>query len=484
MCAPPLVKPIQAVISRLVPLDTVQQVQAMPSVNCQRIYGVKVSNGTSLVLVVPPPSMVKLLRSERASVISEAAVLEWLAGNIVEQPLLQERTPEPDDLLGSSSYVAKEVKGTRSSLNNAAEDLRSMVPALVSHTATLNDLGLEYNLLKPTRGIPISELNPPLSPSERRSVDYQIGQLYRQLCKQVSPTGRFGPAFAVLHSAAPPCVTDLTKKAKQDVNTRLMESRGVPSWTTAFHSMLEAVLRDGEDMQVMLGYGTIRRHFKRLEFTLDEVKIPRLVAVDVGKDINTLALRTKRRGGISSFVPSKARSALENVPRNNGDDVANEGNAGQDTKSESDGAANACLDSRDDVTMTGMKDWSNFVFGDPLFALNFGRDPSSDFLAGFGGDPRVQDNNSSTFSSDLIEDKERAHIRLLLYDCYHTVTHIAKGYFRPQKDSHGRELEARRRLSSIMAQLDFLDDTAIRRVRRLSGDLSLAKRSRSGSKND
>ncbi|KAK2034383.1 hypothetical protein LX32DRAFT_608907 [Colletotrichum zoysiae] len=484
MCAPPLVKPIQAVISRLVPLDTVQQVQAMPSVHCQRIYGVKVSDGTSLVLVVPPPSMVKLLRSERASVISEAAVLEWLAGNIIEQPLLQERTPEPDDLLGSSSYVAKKVKGARSSLNDAAEGLRSMVPALVSHTATLNDLGLEYNLLKPTRGIPISELKPPLSPSERRSVDYQIGELYRQLCKQVSPTGRFGPAFAVLHSAASPCVTDLTKNAKQDVNTRLMESRGVPSWTTAFHSMLEAVLRDGEDMQVMLGYGTIRRHFKRLEFTLDEVKIPRLVAVDVGKDINTLALREKRRGGISSFVPSKARSALENVPRNNGDDAVNEGNAGQDTKSESDGAANACLDCQDDITMTGMKDWSNFVFGDPLFALNFGRNPSSDFLAGFGGDPRVQDPISSIFSSDLIEDKERAHIRLLLYDCYHTVTHIAKGYFRPQKNSHGRELEARRRLSSILAQLDVLDDTGTRRGRRLSGELSPAKRSRSGSKND
>ncbi|KAK2044271.1 hypothetical protein LZ31DRAFT_584734 [Colletotrichum somersetense] len=484
MCAPPLLKPIQAVISRLVPLDTVQQVQAIPSVHCQRIYGVKVSNGTSLVLVVPPPSMVKLLRSERASVISEAAILEWLAGNIVKQPLLQERTPEPDDLLGSSSYVAKKAKETRSSLNDAVEDLRLMVPALVSHTATLDDLGLEYNLLKPTRGIPISELNPPLSPSERRSVDYQIGELYRQLCKQVSPTGRFGPAFAVLHSAASPYVTDLTKNAKQDVNARLMESRGVPSWTTAFHSMLEAVLRDGEDMQVMLGYGTIRRHFKRLEFTLDEVKIPRLVAVDVGKDINTLAFRKKWRGSISSFVPSKARSALENVPRNNGDDAANEGNAGQDTKSESDGAANACPDCQDDITMTGMKDWSNFVFGDPLFALNFGRNPSSDFLAGFGGDPRVQDTISSIFSSDLIEDKERAHIRLLLYDCYHTVTHIAKGYFRPQKNSHGRELEARRRLSSILAQLDVLDDTGTRRGRRLSGELNPAKRSRSGSKKD
>ncbi|KAK1971824.1 hypothetical protein LY78DRAFT_567111 [Colletotrichum sublineola] len=482
MCAQPPVKPIQAVISRSVPRATVQQVQVMPSVHCQRVYGVKVSNGTSLVLVVPPPSMVKLLRSERASVISEAAVLEWLAGKIVEQPLLQGQTPKPDSLLESSSYVVKDLKGTRSSLDNAAEDLHSMVPALVSHSATLNELGLEYNLLKPTRGIPISELNPPLSPSERRTIDYQIGELYRQLCKQVSPTGRFGPAFAVLHSAMSPSVTDLTKQGKRDVNARLMESRGVQSWTMAFHSMLEAVLRDGEDMQVMLGYGTIRRHFKRLEYTLDEIKIPRLVAVDVGKDINTLALRRKQQGGFASFAPSKARSVLKNIPPNNGNDTENQENVGQETESESEGAANVCLDYG--ITMTGMKDWSNFVFGDPLFALNFGRDPSSDFLAGFGGDSRVRDTISSLFSSDLIEDKERAHIRLLLYDCYHTVTHIAKGYFRPQKDSHGRELEARRRLNAILAQLDVLDDTGIRRGRRPSSELGPAKRSRSSGKND
>ncbi|KAK1580263.1 uncharacterized protein LY79DRAFT_521176 [Colletotrichum navitas] len=484
MCAPPSVNPIQAVISRLVPQATVQQVQVMPSVNCQRIYEVKVSNGTGLVLVVPPPSMVKLLRSERASVISEAAVLKWLAFKTIEQPLLQERATDPNELLESPSYAAKDAKGARSSLDDAAEDLRCMVPTLVSHTATLNELGLEYSLLKPTRGVPIPELNPPLSPSERRKIDYQIGELYRQLCKQVSPTGRFGPAFAVLHSVASPSVTDLTKQTKRDVNARLMESRGVQSWTTAFHSMLEAVLRDGEDMQVMLGYGTIRRHFKRLEHILDEIKIPRLVAVDVGKDTNTLALRKNRRGGIASFTPSKTKSALEIVPQINGNDTENEGNAGQEIESESDGAANICLDCQDDITMTGMKDWSNFVFGDPLFALNFGRDPSSDFLAGFGGYSRRQDKTSSIFSSDLIEDKENAHIRLLLYECYHTVTHIAKGYFRPQKDSHGRELEARRRLNAILAELDVLEITRIRRGRRPSGELNPAKRSRSGGKDD
>ncbi|GKT48414.1 uncharacterized protein ColSpa_08595 [Colletotrichum spaethianum] len=454
----------------------------MPSVHCQRVYGVKVSNGTSLVLVVPPPPMIKLLRSERASVISEAAVLKWLAGKTIEQPLLQERTPEPDDLLAPSSDLVKGVKGGGNSLDDTAEKLRALVPTLVSHAATLNELGLEYNLLKPIQGTPISELSPPLSPSERRTVDYQIGQLYRQLCKQVSPTGRFGPAFAVLPSAASPPATDPIEPARRDVNARLMESRGVQSWTTTFHSMLEAVLRDGEDMQVMLGYGTIRRHFKRLEHTLDGIKTPRLVAVDIGKDINTLALRKLRRGGTVSLATSRSKSALEDVPRSNGSDADGEEDADHATESESEDAATISLYYQNDIIMTGMKDWSNFVFGDPLFALNFSRDPSSDFLAGFGGDSRGQGPTTSMFSSDMIEDKERAHVRLLLYDCYHTVTHIAKGYFRPQKDSH--ELEARKRLNAILAQLDALDDTGIRRGRRPSGELSPAKRSKSSSKDD
>ncbi|WQF78371.1 hypothetical protein CDEST_03385 [Colletotrichum destructivum] len=455
----------------------------MPPVHCQRVYGVKVSNGTSLVLVVPPPPMVRLLRSERASVISEAAVLKWLAGKTVEQPLLQERTPEPDDLLEMSSDLVRWGKGAGSTIDDAAKELCALLPTLITHTAATNELGLEYNLLRPTQGIPISELNPPLSPSERRTIDYQTGQLYRKLCKHVSPTGRFGPAFAVLPSAASPSAADPTKPARRDVNARLLESRGVQSWAMAFHSMLEAVLRDGEDMQVMLGYGTIRRHFKRFEYTLNGIKTPRLVAVDVGKDINTLALRSRRRV-TPSLAQSNTRFPLTDPLRGNGGDEESEEDPDQEVESGSEDAATLTACHQNEVIMAGMKDWSNFIFGDPLFALNFGRDPSSEFLAGFGGDGRVQDTTKPVFSSDMVEDKESAHIRLLLYDCYHTVTHIARGYFRPQKDSHGRELEARKRLNTILAQLDALDDNGIRRGRRSSGELSPAKRSKSGAEDD
>ncbi|KAJ0298134.1 hypothetical protein COL5a_007831 [Colletotrichum fioriniae] len=447
----------------------------MPSVHCQRVYGVKVSTGASLVLVVPPPPMVKLLRSERASVISEAAVLRWLDGKTVETPLLHENVTETGDSPKSTSPVATYESGTSHS-DVTVQELRALVPTLISHTAASNELGLEYNLVKPTLGIPISELSPPLSSAERRTIDFQIGQLYRQLCEQVSPTGRFGPAFAVLPTRAPSPATDPTKPPRRDVAARLMESKGVHSWTVAFHSMLEAVLRDGEDMQVMLGYSAIRRQFKRFEHVLDGIKTPRLVAVDVGKDVNTLVLRKRGPEDDVSLVEDRPRERLQRTDRH-GSDANSEDGDGYDTGSDSrDDSTSLTLQHDDGIVMAGMKDWSNFIFGDPLFALNVGREPSGDFLAGFNGSSNTRHTIMSMFSSDLIEDKERAHVRLLLYDCYHTITHIARTYFRPQKDMNGRELEARKRLNTILAQLDALDDAGTRRGRRPSGESSPAKK--------
>ncbi|KAK1541593.1 hypothetical protein CPAR01_07582 [Colletotrichum paranaense] len=486
MCAPPPpAKPIQTVISRLVPQATVQQVQVMPSVHCQRVYGVKVSTGASLVLVVPPPPMVKLLRSERASVVSEAAVLRWLAGKTVETPLLHEKVTETEGSPWSTSPIATYESGTTNCSDVAVQELRALVPTLISHTAATNELGLECNLVKPTLGTPISELSPPLSSAERRTVDFQTGQLYRQLCEQVSPTGRFGPAFAVLPPCAPSPATDSTKSTRRDVAARLMESRGVHTWTVAFHSMLEAVLRDGEDMQVMLGYSAIRRQFKRFEHVLDGIKTPRLVAVDVGKDVNTLVFRKRGSGDDASLVEYRPQGRFQHTDRR-GSDASSEVGDEYDTGSDSgDDNASLTLQHDDGIVMAGMKDWSNFVFGDPLFALNIGREPSGDFLAGFNWSSNTRHTIISMFSSDLIEDKERAHVRLLLYDCYHTITHIARTYFRPQKDISGRELEARKRLNAILSQLDALDDAGTRRGRRPSGESSPAnKRSKSGESSD
>ncbi|KAH0441860.1 hypothetical protein CcaCcLH18_01720 [Colletotrichum camelliae] len=474
---------MQAVISHLVPQATVQQVQPVSSVHCQRAYGVKISDGTSLVLVAPPPPMVKLLRSERASVVSEAAVLSWLANKTTENPLLQERTPEPEDILDAGKI---EIGGGEDleSTANGAEDLHIFLPRLIAHANTPSEEGREFNLLRPTIGVPIPELSPPLSSPERRSVDFQTGQFYRRLCRLVSPTGRFGPAFAVLPPATPIPPPDYANSIRRDLNARLMESRGVQSWSTAFHSMLEAVLRDGEDMQVMLGYGSIRQHFKQFQYTLESVKTPRLVAVDAGKDLNTLVMRRKCRKGPPSLASSQ-HLELRGESRVVDDSESETDDDDSSSESELGGNDRATLCQQSNIMMTGMKDWSNFVFGDPLFAADFCHGPSSDFLSGFNDvSPDQLTNAISAFSSDMIEDKATAHIRILLYECYHTITHIAREFFRPRRDSSGRELEARKKLNHILAQLDTLSDASDPSGRRPSGELSPGKRSKSCEKDD
>ncbi|KAL0939442.1 uncharacterized protein CTRU02_206052 [Colletotrichum truncatum] len=478
---PPPAKPMQAVISHLVPQATIQHVQAMSSVHCQRAYGVQISDGTSLVLVAPPPPMVKLLRSERASVVSEAAILRWLAKITIDQPLLQDWARKPEVALGVDAALGSEGADLDKSIGGAAEDLQPFLPKLIAHTVASNEAGREFNLMRPTLGVPIPELNPPLSLSERKTIDFQTGQLYRKLCKLVSPTGRFGPAYAVLPLATCP-TPDATRPARRDVNTSLVESRGVQSWSMAFHSMLEAVLRDGEDMQVMLGYSSIRRHFKRFRYTLDDVTTPRLVAVDAGKDLNTLVVRKVRRKSTGSPVSSRRQTAEEDQCRTHvkrdSDDSESELH---DSESELHQDEHIAPYNQSNTIMSGMKDWSNFVFGDPLFAVNFCSGPSSEFLLGFNGTSPNQE-SSAIFSSDIIEDKENAHVRLLLYECYHTVTYIAREFFRPRKDGTGRELEARKTLNKILAQLDAMDSVDDQRGRRPSGETSPAKRSRSGDK--
>ncbi|KAM0322403.1 hypothetical protein ACHAQA_009470 [Verticillium albo-atrum] len=479
MCVTLPDKSMQAVISRAVPGVTVQHVQPVPSLRSQRLYDIKISNGTSLAIALPALPMARLLRSEQGSINSEAAVLRWLAGLNVKKPLLQERTPEPEETR-DLPLQGKTDRSSSSSSEDSAARLTTFLPQLLLHATNSNELRIEYNVTKPTLGQPIADLSPPLSTSERRLVDVQTGQFCRRLSKLVSPTGRFGPAFAVLPSLTPPQSGASTPSARRDANARMFQSKGVETWSIAFHSMLEAVLRDGEDMAVMLGYANIRRQYRRLGHILDGVTSSRLVAIDAGEDINTLVLRTPRR---TSAVASDEEEDSEEE-----DDDATETGSTSDAEDQKDQEnqedQETALELPDEVTMTGMKDWSNFVFGDPLFATVFNRDPSDDFYKGFNDTPDEQEEGSknalpSKLDSSLIEDKANAHVRLLLYDCYHTITQVVREFYRPRKDSSRHELAARKRLNDILTKLDAIGESKPTLRRKLSGEMSPAKRAKS-----
>jgi len=195
-------------------------------------------------------------------------------------------------------------------------------------------------------------------------------------------------------------------------------------WSRAFHGLLEGVLRDGEDKAVLLPYEVVRAHYKRLSYHLDSVLLPRLLILDIGNDRNVMVERGLDEEG-SAKVPAEG------------------------------------------VRVTGLRSWSQGIFGDPLLADCFD-DPSEGCLEGWreGGE-------------DIIEDEENTKVRMLLYGCFRAVITIVTEHYRPQSDSSRRELEGRRKLTSVLAELETFGapvGDALKRSRNLSSDAESSKR--------
>jgi hypothetical protein len=130
-----------------------------------------------------------------------------------------------------------------------------------------------------------------------------------------------------------------------------------------------------------------------------------------------------------------------------------------------------------EVKVTGLRSWSQGVFGDPLIASCFD-EASEGFLEGWrmGGEGK----------EEVVEDEENAGGRMLLYACYRAVVGIVAEYYRPQGDSSRRELEGRRRLTNVLKDLEGVDIAPIgdgkrARTRSASTEVEEVKRQRVGS---
>ena len=107
------------------------------------------------------------------------------------------------------------------------------------------------------------------------------------------------------------------------------------------------------------------------------------------------------------------------------------------------------------LQVTGLRDWSNCVFGDPLLSAVFAKETSQYLIRG-----------ANTPFSDLdpfdgapfIEDDEHSEPRRLLYGCYHCLCSIAKCYSRPGDTTADLELSWRKKLIDILANLSELDN--------------------------
>ncbi|KAK4099926.1 hypothetical protein N658DRAFT_560034 [Parathielavia hyrcaniae] len=523
MCQPPAEGAVRDMLGPAVsPENSIENIRAVPSLRPQRIFEVVLSDGRTLHLVLPSLTMWRPLRSEQDTVSSEAAVVRWIRDAVSHQ---EERatstTMQPHDPRQRHQKDQPSSSSISATPNSDLDlpPLPLLLPTLLHHDQKSHLPESSFAVYVPVPGTPLALL--PSTPwrSAQRAVDHQLGALFRTLASLTSPTGRFGPLAAVVannntkyssstHSTSrkrnrrqrkgsrsrirttatpPPAATSPPSASasasasaaaaaalpKVLVEGGLSATGGAGTWSVAFHSMLEGVLRDGEDMAVVMAYSAMRRQLRRLGHVLDDVRVGRLVPVDfmldgVGKEMQKMA-----------DTQAEEEDGEETPPTHTNP-----------------------LHPRHRLRVTGLRDWSSCVFGDPLLAAVFSdpqqqQPPSTAFLEGFNGETKqpepahrhdtpVVDPHNLPFlpclNEAVIEAADTAWIRILLYQVYHAAARIVGEFYRPRQDSSARELEARRKLNEALARLAEVEvpDDAKRKHQRPAGEMSPAKRLRGG----
>ncbi|OTA65873.1 hypothetical protein K449DRAFT_326008 [Hypoxylon sp. EC38] len=458
---------MRSVIRNALPNVTVESIEPLPSCRLLRFFSIKISDGRTLTLSLPPPPTMRLLRSERDMSISETLVTKWILEEVFESPIQVEAS------IDARQHIENQLREEKSRINaekirNSKRDIIKFLPILIVHSPSSIELGAPFNLFEQPKGVPISGLPTPLTTSEKKSVDLQRGQLVRLLSIFESPNGLFGPVTAIIDSQV----------RSTDISGRRLvafTNRGTTSWRQAFHGLLEAVLRDAEDMAVTFSYEPIRGYFSRLGYVLDGVTTARLVVLDASDESNILLLRSSKpnEGGDGSpqSTPSQETGRSE---RKTGEPTTERNREGDEGDKPPD-------PQQPTINLTGFRDWSNCVFADPLFAEVFSRDPSSEFLRGFrrslGTDGSGTENEGDTETRDdnFVEDHESIPIRLLLYECYHATVGVVKTFYRPGPNSSDREIVARRRLATALKRLQEVEEevAAGKRPRRPSANVEV-----------
>ncbi len=450
MCRQPLEQAVRSALDPACSYLTVKKVQPSRSLRLARIFDVILSDDTTLQLVLSPPPVLRLLRFERSMVEAEAAAVKWIREARPSSSFSRaSQSKRVDDTSTTSSTEKRQER-----LDPDPEIDLQFLPSLIhASQEQRNVLESPYSFFKPLDGTPLALIPNGLTPSQRRHVDRQVGRLLRRLSQLTSPTARFGPVEDVILAAS-----------NTSPHQRHEGGGGISTWSVAFQSLLEGVLRDGEDMGVVLPYAALRRQFLRFSYALDLVTMPRLVVVDGADEANILLVLS----GTTEVGVGKDIAALETR-------TGQGGSPSNGTVGKEDWAG---------YRVTGLQDWSSCVFGDPLFAAVFSEGLSEGFLEGFvgrgAGHQAASRANLSLpwMSGDAIEATESAGIRLLLYQAYHAAVCVVKQFYRPRIDRNRRELDARKRLNDVLAKIAEVKDDLKRSHQRPSGEMSPAKRTR------
>ncbi|KAK4140108.1 uncharacterized protein C8A04DRAFT_15240 [Dichotomopilus funicola] len=492
---------VQKMLGSVIPKDvTVKSVQPVSSGRPLRNYEVSLSTGKTVLLTLPPVSLWRPLRAEQDMLSSEAITVKWI------RDTLAQGTSSVDDTVPSSSKPS------------LADSLLPLLPTLLSHVQDMHPPSSSFAVYETIQGTSLPFLTTKPTPADHHNIDRQLGRLVRDLAMLTSPTGRFGPVTAVLGT------TNITTTQNPTLQTptttflpailtesNLATTSGALTWSTAFHSMLEGILRDGEDMAVAISYVSIRRHFRRLGWVLDGVTKGRLVVVEVeGDGRGNLVVREEgnegEKGGEEMGDKESEDEADKKKAKKDDGEVGTEGDNNQPPTTTQDQYQDQDQQHQR-LKLASLRDWSSAIFGDPLLATVFSdpnqRPPSAAFLAGFNDDttastPAINPEQTTTTTEttgttetttpqmpyplslpeSIIESPTTAPVRLLFYQVYHAVTRIVAEFYRPQRPSESRthELEARKKLNEVLARLAEKGQGSRHHHRRPSGEMSPAKK--------
>ncbi|KAI4618007.1 uncharacterized protein J4E87_008016 [Alternaria ethzedia] len=164
----------------------------------------------------------------------------------------------------------------RKALETLHEYTQVPVPQIIKYDSHGGPLGAPFLMMSHMPGRKLSEIAPYISTSERNSIDHTLGTHVRAL------TALSATQFGMTH--------------------RVFVKKGSNSWREAFFALLEAALRDAEDMLVNAHSESIRFWVGKHAHCLEEVTEPRLVALNLCDPENVLIdERTKQVIGLVGF---------------------------------------------------------------------------------------------------------------------------------------------------------------------------------------
>jgi aminoglycoside phosphotransferase (APT) family kinase protein len=147
---------------------------------------------------------------------------------------------------------------------------RVPVPQRISYDSHANNaIGAPFLLSSHITGISLADMGPYLSASDRCEIDRMLGS-YMYSISRIRER-----SFGLFH--------------------RVNAGTGHGTWSEAFQSLIESVLRDAEDMLVTLPYEAIRYEVSARKTLLDQVSEPKLVAMEAGEPQNVLLDQSRRR---------------------------------------------------------------------------------------------------------------------------------------------------------------------------------------------